>query len=199
MKKIVSIIIIGLFLMGSVNVEAQSRKRKKAKKVRVHKKVHKHNKRNYKTVRYQRKNVVIVKPRKVTRVKVLPVGHNVVVFKKRNYHYHGGRYYQYKNGVYATTYAPRGLRIKVLPIGYRTIVFSGHTRYYYRGVYYNKVNNEYEVVEPLVGAVVPELPEDNVDEVSIDGVQYYEYDGVLYKPKVTTDGVQYEVMGEVGE
>ena len=71
--------------------------------------------------------------------------------------------------------------------------------YYYRGVYYRQVNNEYEVVEPSVGTVVPELPENDVEVVTIDGETYYEFDDILYKPLVTKEGVQYEVVGRLDD
>ena len=59
--------------------------------------------------------------------------------------------------------------------------------------------NEYEVVEPSVGTVVPELPENDVEVVTIDGETYYEFDDILYKPLVTKEGVQYEVVGRLDD
>jgi hypothetical protein len=47
--------------------------------------------------------------------------------------------------------------------------------------------------------VVPELPENDVEVVTIDGETYYEFDDILYKPLVTKEGVQYEVVGRLDD
>ena len=50
------------------------------------------------------------------------------------------------------------------------------------------------VVDPEVGTIVYELPDD-YEKVEIDGVTYFEYANVLYK-KVQIDGTRaYEVVG----
>jgi hypothetical protein len=46
-----------------------------------------------------------------------------------------------------------------------------------------------------MGAIVPELPEYDVNTVVINNKTYLEYDGTLYKPMITSDGVLYKVMG----
>ncbi len=77
-------------------------------------------------------------------------------------------------------------------------MFGAVPHFYYMGTYYRQNNNEeYETVEPAVGAIVPELPDHDVDEVTIDGKTFFEYDNVLYKSVVTNDGVQYEVVGKL--
>lgn len=144
---------------------------------------------------YQRKNVVVVKPRTVERIKVLPSGYHTVLYGKRKYYCHGGYYYNYYNGFYTPVFPPFGFRISLLPVGYHTIYIGGFPRYYYRGVYYRQIDNQYETIAPETGTLVPELPEYNVEEVTIDGMTYYAYDDILYKPVVTKDGVQYEVVG----
>jgi hypothetical protein len=149
--------------------------------------------------RYPRNKVVVVKPRVVHTVKVLPVGYTQVFYGKRNYYCHSGYYYHYHNGIYRTIAPPFGFRIGFLPVGYRTVYINTLPHYYYRGVYYRQVNNEYEVVEPAVGTVVPELPENDVEVVTIDGETYYEFDDILYKPLVTKEGVQYEVVGRLDD
>lgn len=149
--------------------------------------------------RYPRNKVVVVKPRVVHTVKVLPVGYTQVFYGKRNYYCHGGYYYHYHNGIYRTIVPPFGFRIGFLPIGYRTVYINTLPHYYYRGIYYRQVNNEYEVVEPTVGTVVPELPENDVEVVTIDGETYYEFDDILYKTLVTKEGLQYEVVGKLDD
>lgn len=149
--------------------------------------------------RYPRNKVVVVKPRKVYNVTVLPTGYTTIIYGKRNYYCHNGYFYHYHDNIYTTIVPPFGLRIKVLPFGYRSVFIAGVPHYYYRGVYYMQRDNEYEVVEPKVGVIVPELPEDNVEEVTIDGNVYYAFDDILYKSIVTTDGVQYEVVGKLDD
>ena len=146
---------------------------------------------------YPRNRVVIVKQRNVRIVKVLPVGYTTISYGGRNYYNQGGYFYNYYGGNYTIIAAPIGLRSRVLPIGYRRIFIGGAPRYYYRGVYYKQVNNEYETIEPSVGTIVPELPDVNVDEVTIDGKPYYEYDNMLYKSVNTESGVQYEVVSKI--
>lgn len=148
---------------------------------------------------YSRNKVVVVHPRKVRTVTVLPTGYTTVVYGKKNYYCHGGYYYHYHSGIYRAVPPPFGFRIGFLPIGYRTIYINTVPHYYYGGVYYRQVNNEYEVVEPATGTLVPELPQDDVEEVSIDGQTYFEYDDILYKPVVTKEGVQYEVVGRLDD
>lgn len=146
---------------------------------------------------YPRNKVVVVKQRNVRIVKVLPVGYTTVPFGGRNYYNQGGYFYNYNGGNYTIIAAPIGIRSRVLPIGYRRIFIAGAPRYYYRGVYYKQVDKEYETIEPAVGTIVPELPDVNVDEVTIDGKPYYEYDNMLYKSVNTESGVQYEVVSKM--
>ena len=90
------------------------------------------------------------------------------------------------------------MRIRTLPIGFRTVVFSNRNYFVADGVYYNQIDNEYEVVEPEVGMIVYELP-DNYEKVQIDGLQLYESNNVLYE-KVQVDGTRaYEVVGIIGD
>lgn len=56
---------------------------------------------------------------------------------------------------------------------------------------------EYEIVDAPVGAVVEELPENNVEEITIDGQPYYEIDGMVYKTIDSENGKQYEVVGKL--
>ena len=62
------------------------------------------------------------------------------------------------------------------------------------GTFYTQIGNEYEVVEPEIGTIVYELPED-YERVTIDGQTYYEYGNILYE-KEQLDGTRaYEVVG----
>lgn len=148
---------------------------------------------------YSRVNVKIVKQRNVNVIQSLPIGYSTVTFGGRNLFYHGGRYYNAVGNSYSLIAAPIGLRVRILPIGYRRIFIGAVPHYYYGGVYYRQIGDEYEAVEPSVGTIVPELPTDNVEEVIIDGQTLYEYDNFLYKSIVTRKGVQYEVVGKLGD
>lgn len=147
--------------------------------------------------RYSRTKVVVVKPRRVRTVTVLPNGYSAVMFGGRNYYYHGGSFFRLNGGVYTVIAPPIGIHIRILPVGYRRVVIGGAPYFYFEGVYYRQIGNEYETVEPTSGTRAPELPMDDVDKVTIDGQTYYEYDQVLYKPVVTDNGVQYEVAGKL--
>jgi hypothetical protein len=149
--------------------------------------------------RYTRNKVVVVKPRTVQTIRVLPAGHTKIFFGKNQYYFHNGFYYRYYGNSYRVIAPPFGLRIKVLPVGFRTIYFGSIPHYYYRGVFYRQVNNEYVITEPEQGTVVPDLPEEFVEEVTIDGQTYFAFDNLLYKPVVTKEGVQYEVVGKLDD
>jgi len=147
-----------------------------------------------------RSSVVVVRPRCFRTVSVLPFGCITLNHRRRDYYFHNGLYYQGAPSGFAVVAAPFGLRIRVLPLGYRRVMFGAVPHYYYMGTYYRQINDqEYETVEPAVGAIVPELPDHNVDEVTIDGKTFFEYDNVLYKSVVTDGGVQYEVVGKLDQ
>jgi hypothetical protein len=149
---------------------------------------------------FSRSRVVVVRPRRFRTVSVLPVGCITYNHRRRDYYFHNGLYYQGAPSGFAVVAAPFGLRIRVLPVGYHRVMFGAVPHFYYMGTYYRQNNNEeYETVEPSVGAIVPELPDHDVDEVTIDGKTFFEYDNVLYKSVVTNGGVQYEVVGKLDQ
>lgn len=150
-----------------------------------------------KVVAFSRTKRVIVRPRVVRTIRVLPTGCRTFVHNRNNYYAHNGLYYGLRNNAYVVMPAPFGIRVNILPVGYRNVHWGNANYYYHRGAYYNRVEstNEYEVIEPKVGMVVPELPEDDVEEVQINDQTYYEYDNYLYKQIPTKSGLQYEVVG----
>jgi len=148
---------------------------------------------------YSKNKVVVVNHRNGRSVTMLPAGHNKIVYKGRNYFYHAGYFYHHTGKKYWVIRPPFGIRIHVLPVGYHTVYFGTVPYYYYRGIYYHPVENEFETVEPDSGTVVPELPEDDVEKVTIDGKTYYKYDDVLYKQIVTDSGIQYQVVGKIDD
>jgi hypothetical protein len=112
----------------------------------------------------------------------------------------GNTYYHYNHGNYGTYYRPRlGFAIGVLPYGYYPFYFGDYEYFYSDGLFYEYDNDQYTVVEPPVGAEVTTLP-DNAQSIVINGQQFYEVDGVYYKPVTKDDGtLVYEVAGKDGE
>jgi len=119
-------------------------------------------------------------------------------------HYHGylpgNTYYHYNHGYYGTYYRPRlGFSIAVLPYGYYPFYWGDYEYFYSDGLFYQYDDNQYTVVEPPVGAEVTSLPS-NAQSIVINGQQFYEVDGVYYKPVTKDDGtLVYEVAGKDGE
>ena len=148
---------------------------------------------------YHRNNAVVVRERNIRSVPILPPGYSSITFRERNYFYHGGLFYNYIGNTYSVIAPPIGIRIRELPMGYTRIVFGGIPHYYYMGAYYRGDGSEYETVEPTMGMIVPELPQDNVQQVTINGINYYEYDNILYKEVVTNNGVRYKVVGKLSD
>jgi len=109
-------------------------------------------------------------------------------------------YYHYHHGYYGTYYAPRlGFSIGFLPYGYYPFYYGDAEFYYSSGLFYQYDNNEYTVVEPPVGAEINTLPS-NATSIVINGVQYYEANGVYYEPITKDDGsISYQVAGKDGE
>jgi hypothetical protein len=151
------------------------------------------------TQTFPRTSVKVIKQRTVRVVQMLPDGYSTVPFGGATLYHYGGRYYNLAANNYTAVAVPMGLRVKILPMGHRKIFIGAVPHYYYAGTYYRQIGDEYEAIEPSIGAIVPELPEDGVEEVVIDGQMFYEYDNVLYKSVVTKTGVQYEVAGKLGK
>ncbi len=154
----------------------------------------------YRTVNtYSRNNIIIVKNRRIRTFNALPFGYTTFAFGGANYYHHAGFCYGFYNNVYRVRPFPRSFRINVLPIGYQTIVYQGTPRYYYAGTYYKQVDDGYKTEAPVVGMIVQNLPEEDLEEVKIADTVYYEYDDVLYKSITTDKGTQYEVIGHIGD
>ena len=109
-------------------------------------------------------------------------------------------YYHNNHGYYSSYYEPRlGFSIGVLPYGYYPFFYGDYEYFYSAGLFYQYNNSQYTVVEPPIGAQVTSLP-DNAQSIVINGVQYYESNGVYYMPYTKDDGtIVYEVAGKDGE
>jgi hypothetical protein len=150
--------------------------------------------------RYPRENTVIVTNRPERRITEIHEGHHRVTYRGIDYSYDNGRYYRVNNGAYIVTAPPRGIRVSIIPSGFLTLMVGTLPYYYYGGVYYREIaTDNYEVVDPPMGAIVPELPADDVRAVVIGGKTYFEYDNILYKTVVTSSGVQYKVIGTLDD
>ncbi|GLR17568.1 DUF6515 family protein [Portibacter lacus] len=185
MKSIIRVslfIALGIFAV-STNANAQNRNAKKAHVVTTKK-----------VVKVKRSNVKFKTPKKkVVTVRTLP-NKKVIKHQNQNYYFANNRYYSYSGGRYIP-YTPKvGFRTKLLPIGYVTVHFNNHPYYVHNGIFFAKYNNEYEVIDPEVGTIVSELPED-AEKVIIDGGTFYEYADILYE-RIQVDGRRaYEVVG----
>jgi hypothetical protein len=111
--------------------------------------------------------------------------------------YHGGAFYRPGFGYYG--YPHLGFYLGILPFGYYPFYWGAGLYYYYNGIFYTPYDNGgYQVTAPPIGAGVPSLPE-NANAIKIDGVQYYEADGVYYKESVDDKGKKiYIVAGRDG-
>jgi hypothetical protein len=109
-------------------------------------------------------------------------------------------YYSYNRGYYNTYYRPRlGFTVGLLPYGYYPFYWGDYQYFYSDGLYYQYDNSQYTVVEPPIGAEVTALP-DKAQSIVINGVQYYELNGVYYQSVTKDDGtVVYEIVGKDGQ
>jgi len=109
-------------------------------------------------------------------------------------------YNHYNHGYYRSYYWPRlGFTCAFLPYGYYPFFWGDYQYYFADGLFYSYNNDQYTVVEPPVGAQITTLP-DKAQSIVINGVQYYELNGVYYLPVTKDDGtVVYEVVGKDGE
>jgi hypothetical protein len=109
-------------------------------------------------------------------------------------------YYYHNTGYYSSHYLPNlGYTCGYLPFGYYPFFWGDYQYFYSNGLFYQYENSEYTVVEPPIGAEIATLS-DKAQSIVINGVQYYEEDGVYYMPVKKDDGtVVYEVVGKDGE
>jgi hypothetical protein len=112
--------------------------------------------------------------------------------------FHAGAFYRPNFGYFG--YPHVGFYLGFLPFGYYPFYWGSSLYYYYGGVFYSPYDNGgYQVTAPPIGAGVPSLPE-TARPIKIDGVQYYEVDGVYYKEGVDDKGKKiYIVAGKDGE
>lgn len=80
-------------------------------------------------------------------LKVMPRGHQRVVYKGNPYYYTAGRFYRQTSGVYVAITAPLGAAVLSLPGGFVTLGIGPNRYFHYAGVYYRHASNGYVVIE----------------------------------------------------
>lgn len=187
LKFFLSILFILSFLISnSVSAQRVRPKNKKRAVVHRHKKVQA-------AKRFKRNRVVVVRPRRVRTVTVVPKGAVNIHFNKVDYHFHSGRYYRKHTTGFIAIAPPIGLRTRVLPKNNYRFTWRNRPYFYHSGVFYVYKGEEYEVSASEVGMVVPDLPEDLIEEVKIEDQTYYSLEGNLYKKHENG----YEVIGQL--
>jgi len=118
-------------------------------------------------------------------------------------YYHAPGYYYYRPH-YHFYGPPIGFRVGILPYGFLTFNTGFGPYYYYDGIFYQPYYNvqervdEYQVVDPPIGVVVPNLPK-HAETVTIDGNTYYQKNGTLYQEIVQDNVTKYVVVGKNGQ
>ena len=134
-------------------------------------------------------------------VRTLPRHHVTLMYGGLSYFYYSGIYYSLYGEEYIVVMPPRGFRIHVLPVGYVRIVVGPSIYFYHSGVYYSEsavstteADGKYEVTKAPVGVVLNDISEDS-EEIVIDGKIFYEYNDVLYKKVINSEGIaSYKVV-----
>jgi hypothetical protein len=130
---------------------------------------------------------------------ITPKNAFLITHSGKKYHYHSGIYYKRSGANYIITKAPIGIRIRTLPKERIKCNIKGKKYFYYYGTFYIKTDeaDEYITVDPPKGAIVDALPEGYKD-VTVDGNEYYEFEGILYKPVISeNDEELFEVTGKM--
>ena len=111
--------------------------------------------------------------------------------------FRGGAFYRPGFGYFG--YPHLGFYLGVLPFGYYPFYWGPNLYYYYGGIFYSPYDGGgYQVTSPPIGAGVPSLPPNSM-AIKIDGVQYYQANGVYYKEGVDDKGKKiYIVAGKDG-
>ncbi len=144
------------------------------------------------------KKVTIIKDSKPKVVSKLPAKSVTMQFKGANIYKDGYKYYKKVDSKFVVIAPPIGLRVSIIPAIHTIFKFNNINYYCSEGVIYKATeDDQFEVVQPEVGMIVPELPEVNVREVNIDGTIYFEFEGLLYKQIPTESGLQYKVSGSL--
>ncbi len=120
------------------------------------------------------------------------------------YYYADGVFYQKVNHYYRVCRPPYGYRIAWSKFGFmpEPVWFSPYAQTYYtdcyyaEGVFYRLSGRYFYVIEPPVGAIIPELPYD-YHRVDMYGGTGYQVDNTLYQRVVLDGQIWFEVVANL--
>lgn len=141
----------------------------------------------------QQKEEVVKKPEAKKQNEKLSSKTAEINHKSGNYYQDGSKYYKKDGKGYIESLPPAGLKITNLEKGHKTFKYNKKDYYCLNGIIYIKSSKGgYEVVSPVKGMIVPELPWIDVTTMRIAGKVVYECAGFLYEAK----GNEYIVTGK---
>ena len=134
----------------------------------------------------------------------LPRGYHSRRYNKIRYYYYDGIYYRRVNGYYCICRPPFGVRIAMSLFGYAptAVWFSPYAPvvyndcYCFDGVFYRLRGRYYHVIEPPIGAIIPQIPSD-YEVVMMDGETCYRVEDTLYKMVVLSGRICFEVIANL--
>lgn len=147
---------------------------------------------------FHRNRMVVLRPRRPRTCLAMGPGFVTIGYRGLDYYWSQGWFYRPAAQGFIAVCPPRGIRVRMLPPGFFVLAAPVPT-FYANGTFYREVGpQEFEVVEPMLGAVVPNLPDQEVEEIQWEGQTLYEYDNALYRQVQTNGNQGYEVVGFPG-
>ena len=134
----------------------------------------------------------------------LPRGYHSRRYNKIRYYYYDGIYYRRINGYYCICRPPFGVRIAMSLFGYAptAVWFSPYAPVIYNdcycldGVFYRLRGRYYHVIEPPIGAIIPQIPAD-YEVVMMNGETCYRVEDALYRMVVLSGRICFEVIANL--
>ena len=128
-------------------------------------------------------------------VTALPSGNVRTTVAGVTYYYHDGVFYHHGSKGYIVVPAPIGAVVNALPPDTAKVAAGADTLTFFDGAFYHwdADKDAYVVVDPPDGSEVPWVP-DGYTIADRDGVLYYVYGGVYYRP-VLRGGKRVYVVG----
>ena len=137
-------------------------------------------------------------------INTLPRGYHSRRYNKIRYYYYDGIYYRRINGYYCICRPPFGIKIAMNLFGIipAAVWFSPNARYIYDdcycwdGVFYRLRGRYYHVIEPPIGALIPQIPSD-YEIVMMNGSTCYRVEDTLYQMVVLDGRIWFEVIANL--
>ena len=137
-------------------------------------------------------------------INTLPRGYHSRRYNKIRYYYYDGIYYRRVNGYYCICRPPFGVKIAMNLFGIipAPVWFSPNARYIYNdcycwdGVFYRLRGRYYHVIEPPIGALIPQIPAD-YEIVMMNGSTCYRVEDTLYQMVVLDGRIWFEVIANL--